>query len=115
LILNISLFFKVPVRSFEMTYVEARSFNELRSQVDVFVRELVENNPLYRQLLAVKRNALLERVRQFNQQFDTRVSAENWSRQEVMEWAGYILSILNEVFRYQIEICALMRINAPNV
>jgi hypothetical protein len=110
----------VPVRSIEhsieIRYQEARSFEELRTQVDGLLNELVDNNPFFRQILEVKRNALLQRVRLYNEELNTRRHRRNtWSQIEVMQWSAHLLSILNEVLRYQMEIIALIRLSVPNV
>ena len=97
-------------------FQEALSFEQLRIQVDGLLRAAVENNPLFRRILEVKRNALLQRVRQYNEALHARRRySTTWCQLEVMHWSAHLLSILNEVLRYQIDVVALIQIGAPNV
>lgn len=106
----------MSARSIVHQYEDAVSFEELRTQVDGLLRELVDNNPMFRRILEVKRNALLQRVRQYNEELNARRRhSVTWCQLEVMQWSKHLLSILNEVLRYQVDIIVLLRIGAPNV
>jgi hypothetical protein len=107
----------VPVRvySFDVSEEKARSLVEFKNRVDHYFRELVEENPLYRNLLEIKRNEIVQRVRQFNLDFAWLPNAEIWRPDEVMACTSQLLRILNEVLMYQKEICGLIRVGAPNI
>ena len=109
-------FFKVSTRSIALPFEEAQSFEQLRTQVDGLLRELVDNNPMFRTILEVKRNALLQRIRVYNEALNARRRySATWCQVEVMNWSAHLLSILNEVLRYQVDIFVLLRLGAPNV
>jgi hypothetical protein len=102
----------VPVR---VPIVRAQSFLELKSQVDILMCDLVDNNPLFRSLLEAKRNAIIQRVRYFNQEFARLPNPSFWQPHDIMVFSCHLLSILNEIIRYQIEIGVLIRLNVPNI
>jgi hypothetical protein len=109
-------FFKVSTRSIALPFEEAQSFEQLRNQVDGLLRELVDNNPMFRTILEVKRNALLQRIRLYNEALNARRRySVTFCQLEVMNWSAHLLSILNEVLRYQVDVFVLLRLGAPNV